>query len=860
MIAYLDMGKTLRDLAIKSSLPVEDICIGELNWSTFCTPSDEAPAWRLYWELVTRVPIVILPDDLGTELGALDSIYKLFVSTRDAVSLVGHEAQAFAVIAEYLLNEVLRDFMAMWHRRSQEDGFHNPRVAGQFRHELGAIREKTIEVAILLCALSGKEEIFLARQVCARLVEASEPSDQASTLTGTQLTEASCSGSQRSIESVLKLELAEISARRLIKNNMRFPEKAGFIVPSIRKALDQVANQGGSIEPALTGVALSGGGIRSAAVCLGVSQALDKAGIWKQVDYLSSVSGGGYLAGALSAFWARQETTDFSVIDFRFPFTRDIQDGRNKNPGESVALRTLRSRSSFLLLHFGGAHFVGLLRWFSGIVFILALCGFALMLPSQIKSLIGFTLPIVGAISETTILSLLAGALLWVLCILPGSNKSARAWALSFIGWTGSQILTLIVLSVVYLRFGWEALIALGLIGLAFPLAALVTALLKTKFLGLALSVLARALPFALTVSVIFMIESLFDSRTVTLGYLASGGVCLFLALIAGPNGMSLHLFYAKQLTYAFSLSKNGIGTPSLKLSDIGSRFGPYHLINGSISYEEKAGTITQSAATDARPGKRSDVFIFSQLFCGSEGTGFLETSKVERSNRALNLATAIAASAAAVSPTMGNRTLRPYSRWLMFLNVRLALWLNFSEKPPVWWVRQLAVIRLSLAEFFGKVSINDDWKHISDGGHSDNLAVYSLLKRRCRLIIAVDAECDSQFIFSGLKDTDRLARLNLSAEIVLPETELQDIAAGHRCFAVGKINYLGGESGTLIYIKATAIRAMHRIPMLYAYSKATTAFPHESTLDQFFTEEQFEAYRSLGELMGEEVFATSQT
>ena len=43
------------------------------------------------------------------------------------------------------------------------------------------------------------------------------------------------------------------------------------------------------------GVALSGGGIRSASFCLGALQALDKAAVLQNVDYLSTVSGGGYI-------------------------------------------------------------------------------------------------------------------------------------------------------------------------------------------------------------------------------------------------------------------------------------------------------------------------------------------------------------------------------------------------------------------------------------------------------------------------------------------------------------------------------------------------------------------------------------
>jgi len=49
------------------------------------------------------------------------------------------------------------------------------------------------------------------------------------------------------------------------------------------------------------GLALSGGGIRAAAISLGVLQALNKAGVIDKMDYLSTVSGGGYIGASLVA-------------------------------------------------------------------------------------------------------------------------------------------------------------------------------------------------------------------------------------------------------------------------------------------------------------------------------------------------------------------------------------------------------------------------------------------------------------------------------------------------------------------------------------------------------------------------------
>ncbi len=53
------------------------------------------------------------------------------------------------------------------------------------------------------------------------------------------------------------------------------------------------------------GLALSGGGIRSSAVCLGVLQALNHHDLIKRIDYLSTVSGGGYIGSSLTATRAR---------------------------------------------------------------------------------------------------------------------------------------------------------------------------------------------------------------------------------------------------------------------------------------------------------------------------------------------------------------------------------------------------------------------------------------------------------------------------------------------------------------------------------------------------------------------------
>jgi len=62
------------------------------------------------------------------------------------------------------------------------------------------------------------------------------------------------------------------------------------------------------LEHGLSGLCLSGGGIRSATFNLGALQGLARLGVLKQFDYLSSVSGGGYIASWLSSWIQRTQS------------------------------------------------------------------------------------------------------------------------------------------------------------------------------------------------------------------------------------------------------------------------------------------------------------------------------------------------------------------------------------------------------------------------------------------------------------------------------------------------------------------------------------------------------------------------
>ena len=67
------------------------------------------------------------------------------------------------------------------------------------------------------------------------------------------------------------------------------------------------------VPPRRLGLALSGGGIRSATFCLGVLQSMARSQVLDKVDYLSTVSGGGYIGGFLGTLYARSNSGSKTV-------------------------------------------------------------------------------------------------------------------------------------------------------------------------------------------------------------------------------------------------------------------------------------------------------------------------------------------------------------------------------------------------------------------------------------------------------------------------------------------------------------------------------------------------------------------
>ena len=136
------------------------------------------------------------------------------------------------------------------------------------------------------------------------------------------------------------------------------------------------ALQEGDASDRLIGLAFSGGGIRSATTNLGVLQALSRMGILRLVDYLSTVSGGGYIGGCLSTLlsvktsvlYPQKDTKDSRAFDYttrsqlafssewlEFPFNAEREKAMGEpgkaippSPAEKIVAH-LRTHGDFLI-------------------------------------------------------------------------------------------------------------------------------------------------------------------------------------------------------------------------------------------------------------------------------------------------------------------------------------------------------------------------------------------------------------------------------------------------------------------------------------------------------------------------------
>lgn len=377
-------------------------------------------------------------------------------------------------------------------------------------------------------------------------------------------------------------------------------------------------------------------------------------------------------------------------------------------------------------------------------------------------------------------------------------------------------------------------------------------------------------------------------------------------ALISGwfvnTNHVGLHRFYRDRLMEAFMPDDETLANDSNEAAGKANQFfitdawpgsrpaeQPYHIVNTNL-------VLSNSKQRKFRL-RGGDNFILSPLFIGSSATGWQRTGKSESAD--MTLASAMAISGAAANPRGGaggrGLTRNPSVAIAMsLLNIRLGYWARnprlslggkgsrrMSRPNHFWPGGAYALSRTGYRE-------DNAWLELADGGHFENLAVYELIRRRCGLIIICDGGQDNASSYADLVTAVQRAGQDFGATVRFEvsvnegigsdrseETRLMgarwqlssparliaksgntDYPKGaefaEKGYFVASIDYglrRGGHGwprrGTLIYLKSTLIRDLAIAAK--GYRGAHAEFPQQTTGDQFFDEEQFEAYREVG-------------
>ena len=658
----------------------------------------------------------------------------------------------------------------------------------------------------------------------------------------------------------------------------------------------------------LSGLALSGGGIRSASFCLGVMQALASKSKLQNFDYLSTVSGGGYIGGALSWLWLGKwkngkPSKKFDTSKDNFPYgsgTRHSNPDKAMDTDQAKLMRHLRQNGKYLTPGNGLTIWSLLSVVLRGITM-----GFVtlLALTSLFFHLLYYT-PVFeqGFLSKTLILDLGFGGILFYLAALLLYGIFAVFFQRSHPAYL--------------LRRRWEKVIARIFIAavllLSLALVHELTVLVSDKIeasgslpalLGAIIAWYSQKsskvnffkfIPksFLVYLGIIMMFFGLFvlaeqialqmmRVNGVIAGYNAGlvyhlivGLVVIVSAYLIPINKVSIHRYYRDRLMETFNpdveevLARSKYDTVVLAskanktgmhecLADENNNM-PYHIINTNI-------ILVESKIPKVK-GRGGDNFILTPLYSGSNATGWRKSE--EFAGGSITLPSAVAISGAAANANAGvagsGLTMNPLISVLMSIfNLRLGYWtMNPQLKNKNLLAKDQSTnpnyLNPGIRGILGLETLSEDadFIQLSDGGHFENLAVYELLRRHCRLIVCCDAEQDSDFVFASLSNLIEKARVDFGVKIEIAEEDLAklkyeqnsngEIKFADQGYITADIIYPHGEAvGKLVYIKTTLPKGLPADVMGYKYTH--NAFPDETTADQFFDEKQMEAYRMLG-------------
>ncbi|MGE7957612.1 hypothetical protein ACQKQA_13655 [Pseudomonas sp. NPDC089530] len=405
-------------------------------------------------------------------------------------------------------------------------------------------------------------------------------------------------------------------------------------------------------------------------------------------------------------------------------------------------------------------------------------------------------------------------------------------------------------------------------------------------------------------------------SRLLLLVAVAAGLTWVSSLFVGFLNTSSLQSYYSARLVRAYMGASNGKrfnGTPEqrrkhmsvaepLGNDDISVEHyydtpnaGPLHLINVTMNL-----TVDPAEQLVQRDRKGKPLCLAPGSVKG-EGTFILDGKIYPRQpdgqlkseiSYPLTIGQWIGVSGAAFTTGLGRATSLGTSLLLGLANIRLGNWWpsrfvdpghqglqetqepqeNLGAKMSRWLPTQTYLFYELSAHFHG---LRRAYQYLSDGGHFENTAAYELLRqeRQVELIVLCDCGCDPDYQFDDLSNLIRLARIDHGLEIredtaivkqkvldkvfaPMAQFKTQPSATDQHCALLLNV-YAGDAADTpvsrILVLKPRLIGSVSLDVQNYA--QANTAFPNQTTIDQFFDEAQFESYRQLGLSIGQQVF-----
>lgn len=490
----------------------------------------------------------------------------------------------------------------------------------------------------------------------------------------------------------------------------------------------------------ITGLSLSGGGIRSAIFNLGVLQALAKDDLLQKIDYLSTVSGGGYIGSSLTWFLSEQtqkifsEDTDltedqrkgvvFGTSKKNFPYGTD-EPGRfvtgEDSPLQQRLLDTLRRRGNYLTpgdnytlitliavaLRTG---MLSLMTWvplISVFMFILIFIPFKLdiasIYPSSLEiGSIPFTFQVIGSIGILSIILFSIFGIITASVISLKTNKGDDDESFKYRRLADKYANKLLIVAVVFVGIffiSWLGtngimndddvgpgisvfLIILGvfagLVALFKPDSQIINKIILPVASGLlSFGILLCAYQMAY--------KTTFNNDVYWIVFYFVGVIIsLLLCLFTNLNDISIARFYRDRLKETFMVDAESAQSEGQESFSKEVYMKDMCKASEKADYQGPYHIINANAILiDSKEKKYSrrggDSFIFSPLYCGSKATGWRQTSNYLKGE--VTLATAMATSGAAVNPHTGIAGKgvtrnKAVSFILGILNLRLGVWL----------------------------------------------------------------------------------------------------------------------------------------------------------------------------------------